>query len=438
MRQDGRAGGNNLVRTRRVTTRAAALRITLAVAVGIPAVALRLAGAELPAPVAMLAFGVAVLASVALLMWAAEAARMDINGPLALAILALVAILPEYAVDIYFAYAAGHQPAYTAFAAANMTGANRLLVGVGWPLVVLATAWGVRRRRRLTGRRESAHRPPAGAAKRSPRSSGRNRPAPGGVRLAARRRTEVLFLSLATVYALVIPLTGRLAWYDTVVLGGLFGVYLWRIRDDEETEEEIVGVAANVATQSALRRRAAVVLLFAAAAVIILASAKPFGDALVATGRQFGIDEFLLVQWLAPLASEAPEAIVAVAFALRGRADDGMGALLAAKLNQWTLLIACLPIAYQLGGGGIGGLPLDARQTEELILTIAQTLLGVAVLVDLRISGWEAFVLFALFAVQFALPSATIRYAVAAVYTVLAVILLIRRRRELPALFRSF
>jgi cation:H+ antiporter len=412
------------VRTQPVSGRAAVLWIAGAVAVGVPAVLMRLSGTALSPLVEIAVFGVAVLGSVALLMWAAEAARIDIAGPLALAILALVAILPEYAVDIFFAYAAGHQPGYAAFAAANMTGANRLLVGVAWPLVVLAAIWAVRRQRRRA----------AGTA----RPAGASKPGAGGVQLAPRRRTEVLFLALATIYALLIPLTGRLAWYDTIVLAGLFGVYLWRIHDDVGTEEELVGVAATVGVQPAVRRRIAVVALFVCAGVFILVSAEPFGNALVTTGRQFGIDEFLLVQWLAPVASEAPETIVAVAFALRGRADDGMGALLAAKLNQWTLLIACLPIAFYAGGGEFAGLPLDSRQTEEFILTIAQTLLGVAVLIDLRLTGWEALLLLALFAAQFALPAPSIRYIIAAVYTALAVALLIRHRREIPALLRAF
>ena len=35
----------------------------------------------------------------------------------------------------------------------------------------------------------------------------------------------------------------------------------------------------------------------------ILASAEPFSEGLVETGKRWGVDEFLLVQWLAPLAS---------------------------------------------------------------------------------------------------------------------------------------
>ena len=43
-------------------------------------------------------------------------------GPLAIALLAVIAVLPEYAVDLYFSYTAGHDPDYVQYAAANMTG----------------------------------------------------------------------------------------------------------------------------------------------------------------------------------------------------------------------------------------------------------------------------------------------------------------------------
>jgi cation:H+ antiporter len=394
-----------------VSPRAAVTRIAVAVSGSIPAVAARLAGIELPPVVAAAVFGGAVLAAVALLLWATEVARVELPGSLALAVLALVAILPEYAIDIYFAYSAGGKPHYAAYATANMTGANRLLIGVAWPLLVFSAIWAVRRR----GRRGDRY----------------------GVLVEPHRRVEIVFLVLATAYALVIPLTRRLAWYDTIVLGGLFVAYLWRIRRAEAGEKKLVGVAATVATQSAARRRAMIAVLFVGAAAVILTATEPFAHALIAAGARLGIDEFLLVQWLAPIASEAPEIIVALTYALRGRADDGLGALLAAKLNQWTLLIACLPVAYHLGGGARGGLPLGGRQTEELVLTAAQTLFGVAVLTDLRITRSEAVLLFGLFAAQFVVPAPEVRYLLAVVYLILAVVLLVRHRRHLPALLSA-
>lgn len=51
------------------------------------------------------------------------------------------------------------------------------------------------------------------------------------------------------------------------------------------------------------------------AAVVILLSAEQFADGLVQTGEQLGISPFFLVQWVAPLASEAPELLVAGLYA---------------------------------------------------------------------------------------------------------------------------
>src|SRR6201990_1029614 len=100
-----------------------------------PAVVVRVVGLH-PDPVAaLLIFGAAVVAASFLLAWAAEAAQIDVSGGLAIAILALIAVLPEYAVDLYYAYVSGHNPDYTQYAAANMTGSNRLLMGLGWPVV---------------------------------------------------------------------------------------------------------------------------------------------------------------------------------------------------------------------------------------------------------------------------------------------------------------
>src|SRR3989442_15019929 len=114
------------------------------------------------------------------------------------------------------------------------------------------------------------------------------------------------------------------------------------------------------------------------ATAFVLSAAGPFATALVQGGKQLGIDEFLLVQWLAPISSESPELLVAAVLALRGHQDSGLGALLSAKVNQWSLLVGSLPIAYAIGGGGAGGIALDARQTEGVILTAAPTLPGLA------------------------------------------------------------
>ncbi|CAA9235123.1 MAG: hypothetical protein AVDCRST_MAG77-1225 [uncultured Chloroflexi bacterium] len=84
---------------------------------------------------------------------------------------------------------------------------------------------------------------------------------------------------------------------------------------------------------------------------MIFIAAYPFDEGLVETGWAYGVDEFLLVQWLAPLASEAPEFIVALLIVWRGQAAAGMRMLVSSKVNQWTMLIATLPVVFSVGAG---------------------------------------------------------------------------------------
>ena len=178
--------------------------------------------------------------------------------------------------------------------------------------------------------------------------------------------------------------------------------------------------------------------LFVFAAAVIVLSAEPFAQSLITTGAQLGIDRFLLVQWVAPLASEAPEFIVAILFALHGKGSDAIGTLISSKVSQWTMLVGSLPVAYLAGGGGTA-LPLDGRQVEEFLLTATQALLGVAVLLTLRFPRWLAFTLLGLFAAQYAVPGQAGRYLLCAIYGGIAVVALVRNRQYvLPALTAPF
>ncbi len=402
--------------------RSSLLKLSTALAIPLPALCLRFAGIELPPTWAALVYGAAVVGAAVVLAWSAEVAQLDISGSLAIAILALIAVLPEYAVDLYFAYTAGHEPEYAQYAAANMTGSNRLLIGLGWPLLVVAAGLGLRkvkRRLREAGTADSAPPVPV-AVRRDP-----------AITLKPKRRIEFFFLGVASVYAFVIPVTGRIDLVSSAILLVLYAVYLWRVAREERSEPHLIGVCADLGAQPCGRRRAIVIGMTVAAAAFVLAAAEPFANALVQTGAQLGIDEFLLVQWLAPLVSESPELIVAFLLAYRLKGDDAMGTLLSSKVNQWTLLVGTLPLAYWVGGGGTGGLLLDGRQNEEFLLTAAQAVLGLAVLVNLRFGGWKAGALFGLFVLQFPFPQGSVRTGFSIAYGVLAVMLLVLHRRSL-------
>jgi cation:H+ antiporter len=188
-------------------------------------------------------------------------------------------------------------------------------------------------------------------------------------------------------------------------------------------------------------RRLWIAALFLFAAYGIYTAAEPFADSLVKLGRESSIDEFLLVQWVAPLASESPEFLIAILFAWKLRGSVGLGALISSKVNQWTLLIGAIPIAFSLSSGSLAGLPLDERQTEELILTSAQSLLAVFIIVDLRFSRGEAVLLAALFLAQFLVTSTEGRYFFIAVYLAVSIAIYCfggaSRRVAIHALLRS-
>src|SRR5947208_826255 len=81
---------------RDVRPRRQQISMALAVAATLPALILRLGGGSLDHPFEALAFGAAVVGAAFLLSWAAEAAQLDISAGLAIAVLAFIAVLPEY------------------------------------------------------------------------------------------------------------------------------------------------------------------------------------------------------------------------------------------------------------------------------------------------------------------------------------------------------
>lgn len=374
-----------------------------------PAVVIRIAGLHTGAVPALLIFGAAVVAASFLLAWAAEAAQIDVSGGLATALLALIAVLPEYAVDLYYAYVSGHNVEYTQYAAANMTGSNRLLMGLGWPVVVLVSIVVARR----TGSGKST-----------------------GLSLEPANRVELGFLLIAGVIAFAVPASGEIHFGLGLALLAWFGFYLYKIGHGEVEEPDLIGTAAALGELPDGLRRIAVVGLFAASGAVILLCAKPFADNLVAAGTELGINRFLLVQWLAPLASEAPEFIIATIFATRGKGTAAIATLISSKVNQWTLLIGSLPIAHLLGGGGFA-LYLDSRQVEEMLLTATQTMMGVALILALRFHRGAALALLGLFVVQFPITSTHGRLLLCGVYAAVALAALIRYRRHLPATLRA-
>jgi len=338
-----------------------------------------------PVPGAIV-FGLAVFGAAFILSWAAEAAQMEISEALAVAILALVAVLPEYAVDFVFTWKSAHDPTQAHFAIANMTGANRLLVGLGWPAVLFVYM--------LARRKKELHLQPT-------------------------QRVEIFYLAMATIYSFIIPLKGQLDLTDTLILVTIFVLYTRRAAKEKAEEPELVGPVRILANMGKTGRRVGTAFFFLFSGLTIFFVAEPFAESLVETGAELGINQFLLVQWLAPIASEAPEFIIAITWAMRGSAQSAMRALISSKVNQWTLLIGTIPLVFAISGRAVVPFHLDTLQQHELILTAAQSLFAVAVLVNLHLSRSDGFLLLGLFLIQLIISE--IHIWVAIVYGALAI-----------------
>ena len=461
---------------------AAGLALPLVAAV--PGLWVRFSGATVPAAAAAVGYAVAVVGAAFLLTWGTELAEIDLGEGLALALLALIAVLPEYAVDVVFAWLAGQDPAtYAPLALANMTGANRLLIGVGWSVVALVAIAAARRARRAGRDGLPAGGPEGGGTGDESRRAGRDPDTGtldvGAVRLRRVQVVELAYLAVASGYALTLPLRSSLTIVDAVILFTIFGAYLWRVRavehehdhahhpgpatddtvvdvvadedaggdtaDGEGAEaDELFGPAAAVARLPARTRRVITVGMLAAAAAVILAVAEPFAESLVATGEQLHVSQFLLVQWVAPLASETPEFIAVLLLALKLQSAAALGALISSKINQWTLLVGILPLVFALSSGSLTGLPIDAVQREELLLTAGQSVFAVALVVTGTLTRTGAWSLLGLFTAQFIAAwtapadwAGTVRLAIAGVYLALGTALLVARRHHLAQVMRT-
>lgn len=351
----------------------------------LPGMAVRVHVLEVTPLLAAACYGLAIMAASFLLSWSAEALQRRLPAGLIVGLVALIVVLPEYAISMVFTWKAGLDFAeYGGYPLANMTGANRLLIGLGWPMIFFIF-WLKNRKRNLELHRTQAF--------------------------------ELLTIGIATLYAFFIWFRGSIVWYDAAVLILIFAAYFVLISRTEKNEEhKLLGPAKTLGSLKALHSWIACATLLVLSGVVIFLSADPFGESLIHVGESMGIDRFILIQWIAPLASESPEFIVAALFVTRISAQTGMATLISSKVNQWTLLIASLAIVYMIATTSFAPFPLDKRQSDELLLTATQSLFAVVLLSRLRVSPLSMGVILVLFLTQLMLPSSAVRTIFSYIY----------------------
>src|ERR1700761_2556000 len=319
-----------------------------------------------------------ILAASVVITWGAEAAQFFVAQGFALAILAWMQTLPEFARQAALAW---HKQ--TGLLAANLTRALRLLTGLAWPMIY-ATAAAVYRRR--TGQPLRA------------------------IELDSQQSVEVIGLFFPLLYAVVIWWKGSLHVYDACVLILFYALYLWLLtRLPPQEHEGAEGLEAIPRAMTMAPRRWRILSIagcFAAGGVLIYFTAEPFLGSLIALAGAIGLPSFLVIQWFAPVVSEFPELASTFYFARQEEnASIGLMNIASSNINQWTLLIALLPITFSLGHGSLSAIPLDRQQQSELLLTIGQSCVGLTFLLNMEFDWREALAMFVLFAAQFVLPA---------------------------------
>jgi cation:H+ antiporter len=349
-----------------------------------------------------------ILLSAFVIAWGAEAAQFLISQGLALAILAWLQTMPEFAVEAVIAWQAGKDPSKTHLAIANFTGSLRLLVGLGWPMIYFVAA--AFRKKMIAIQLDDEH------------------------------SVEIFGLFLPIAYFTFIWWKGTLTLWDAFPLTACYVAYLWVLwkipprETSQEALDDLGYIPRKALSLRPLQRNIAIWMMFIIGGLILYFAAHPFLDSMLALAGGLGVSTFVFVQWVAPFLSEFPEKLSAFYWARKvSTANVALMNMVSSNINQWSILSAMIPILFVISAGRLQPLVFDDFQRQEILLTILQSFLGFLLLLNLELKLHEAAVLFVFWFVQFVVPSW--REAMIYVYLgwCLVEIALLIARRSAPA-----
>jgi len=317
-----------------------------------------------------------ILVAAMLIAWAAESAQFFIAQGFALAILAWLQTMPEFAVEAVLAW-----KQQVPLLMANLTGSLRLLTGLGWPMIYCVAAFFHRRRARAPLQR---------------------------IRLDDHHCVEVIGLLAPLVYFFLVWAKASLHIFDAVVLFAMYAAYLAVLSrmppENVEDIEEMELIPRAIVKARRPVRIAAIAGLFIVGGIIIYYMAEPFLGSLLAISALIGVPSFVFIQWVAPFVSEFPEKVSAFYWARTVQnAPMALMNMVSSNINQWTLLPAFMLVVLSISRGAPTSISFDGRQELEIAMTLGQSLVGMLFLVNMELAWWEATALFSLWAVQFVL-----------------------------------
>jgi cation:H+ antiporter len=324
-------------------------------------------------PLSILWTAPAILIASVMIAWGAEASQFFMAQGFALVILAWMQCLPEFAVEAVLAW---HQQNHLLIA--NLTGAIRLLTGLGWPMIYATAAFAYRRKFQKPMREIEVDRV---------------------------QSVQIVAVLVCLAYITVLCIKNSLTVLDGALLLAIYACYLLLLRklpaEDHEDIEDLGRIPKAVVKAPRSTRIVSILILFGLGGAIIFIAADPFVGSLFAISTTLGVSQFVFIQWIAPFISEFPEQVSAFYWA-RGidRAGLALMNMVSSNITQWTLLAATLPIVLSFSHGAITPILFDPQQSREMWMTLGQSLLGLLFLLEMRFLWWEAAGLFALFALS--------------------------------------
>ena len=341
----------------------------------------------------------AIVLAAMLIAWAAECGQFFISQGLALAVLAWIQTLPEFAVEGVIALTAAKDPSKIHLITANYTGSLRLFVGLGWPMVYFVALF----YSRMNGKKTNSW----------------------AIELEDEHSIAVLSLLPALLYFLVIYFKGSLNIFDGLVLSVIYFTYLYLLSKmpphEKEKMEDLGRIPKYVMKQKSPANIAWIACFFITGAILLFFTAHPFLNSMLAIAVSLGVSQFIFVQWVAPFLSEFPEKLSAFYWARKtNRAPMALINFVSSSINQWTILVGMIPFIYSFGLGRIAPVVFDEHQKLEILLTIVQSYLGFLFLASMDFHFFEASALFLLWLAQFIFPG--IRQEITWVYGAWALI----------------
>ncbi|MFH1335876.1 MAG: hypothetical protein ABII96_05110, partial [Candidatus Zixiibacteriota bacterium] len=292
--------------------------------------------------------------------------------------------LPELAVEAVIAWEAGIDPEKVHLITANFTGSLRLLTGLAWPMIYFTAAFF--RKRKQTGKRLV------------------------NIKLDGEHAVEVMGLLPPIGYFFIILIKGTLSLFDSVILIIMYLGYLYILQkippQEQEKMEDVDKVPRMILQMKPIPRNLSIAALFLIGGLWLYFVAHPFLYSMLALATLLGVSNFVFVQWVAPFLSEFPEKVTAFNWARKvKKAPMALMNMVSSNINQWTVLVAMIPIVYSISRGEVSAIHFDHHQKIEILLTMVQAILGFLFLANMEFRWHEALGLFSLWFTQFILPS---------------------------------